>query len=144
MLRNQQKKHRMLRSDDPQKMSYDPASNVLHVFYRDEVVELKGHMRDEEAPTFTKKSLFMVRKKMTFNISGVDLVSFVNATKTACRGSVGAGRIPKHLRDCRAPISMIELRPWLKGACKTCISTDRQGSFGAYMRQSSMVAAPLT
>ena len=104
---------------------YDEDANVLTVFYRDRAVEFNGFTR-EEAPEFTRQTLFYVKESMTFNVAGVTHVSFLNRFVRSARC---AGKRPKHLRDC-AQKSIIERRPWLKRECNACTYGDRQGSLG--------------
>lgn len=130
----------MLRAEQAQHITFNNDTNVLTVVYRDQKIMFPGCARDDSAPEFNRKTLFQIEDRMKFNISGVSAVSFINRS---VRTAWCSGRRPKHLRDC-TKLQMVELRPWLKGECKTCVHGDRQGSLGHYYLQKSMVAAPLT
>lgn len=130
----------MLHAEQPTSMTYDDTTNILTIYYKEKRIELEGCTRDNSAPEFTRKNLFKVQDRMIFNIAGVTQVSFANMLK---KGAWCSGKRPKHLRDCMQ-VSIVELRPWLKTECKSCKYGDRQGSFGHYHLQKSMVAAPLT
>ena len=137
-LRKSKKSRTMLRADTPQRLIHDVETNRLTVYYHDTHIVLKGCTRDDNAPEFNRKNLFSIEDRMTFNISGVAKVSFVNRH---IGGATCPSRRPRHLRTCG---SILEMRPWLRRTCKTCIHGDRQGSLGHYYQQKSMIAAPLT
>ena len=130
----------MIRAVRPLAVRFDETQKMLTLHYRDEVVHIAACARDDCAPHFTRKNIDKVEAGMIFNVTGVQAVSFVNAE---ARGRLCAGKRPKHLRDCAA-VSIVEIRPWLRGKCRSCLGTDRKGSFGHYYTQRSFVAAPLT
>lgn len=128
----------MTSTERPLRMEFEDTTSSLTIFYRTRTVRLQGCKRDKSAPVYNRKTICQAEEDALFNVEGIDTVSFVN---------VGIRRLAKHsvvqVPNCTA-MSMVELRPWLRGECRTCLWCDRQGSFGHYFVQHSFVAAPLT
>ena len=86
--------------------------------------------RNDSLRTIGARSLNTLQTDEAFNVRGIYDVSFVGDTK-CYRSRCGV-----------QPLSMPQLRPWLKDG--RCMYGDRQGTFGHYFLQNSGVAAPLT
>lgn len=112
-------------------MQLDKPKQKLHVEFRKDVSRTFDVVAyNPEAPTINVRRIRRVKETTVFNLPGMKGMSFVS-------------ELPYHNSRCGVSNwSMIELRPWLRDG--RCMYGERQGTFGHYFTQSSMMAAPLT
>lgn len=113
------------------RMNFDTERQKLYVEFRNDITRTYCVVtHDPTAAVVNVRRIRRVGQNETFNVPGMHGVSFVSGESSL-------------ESECAVKAwSMIQLRPWLRDG--RCMYGDRQGTFGHYFTQCSMIAAPLT